>query len=183
MFCEEGQSHQTLDYFCDVTVNSSTQLAISHARPVSTSKGEMVQKLLCRWWYAMEWPAKEDVKPAPPSYEALEGYPGVFVCVEVCPCGSETPWLDARSALRMWRPVHVSHLFTCLPCIAMSLLECGRGWEMAFCACVDFVDNEEVASVLANFVTALRSRISAKAALQCDLTTVFPRADLFSGVC
>lgn len=31
----------------------------------------------------MEWPAKEDLKPAPPSYEALEGYPGVFICVEV----------------------------------------------------------------------------------------------------
>lgn len=43
----------------------------------------MVQKLLCRWWYAMEWPAKEDLRPAPSSYEALEGYPGVFICVEV----------------------------------------------------------------------------------------------------
>lgn len=47
-----------------------------------TKKGEMVQKLLCRWWYAMEWPAKEDLRPAPVFYEALEGYPGVFICVE-----------------------------------------------------------------------------------------------------
>lgn len=47
------------------------------------SQGEMIQKLLCRWWYAIEWPAKEDLKPAPPSYEALEGFPGVFICVEV----------------------------------------------------------------------------------------------------
>lgn len=47
-----------------------------------TKKGEMIQKLLCRWWYAIEWPAKEDLKPAPPSYEALEGFPGVFICVE-----------------------------------------------------------------------------------------------------
>eukprot|EP00752_Nemacystus_decipiens_P009402 g8405.t1 len=47
-----------------------------------TKKGEMVQKLLCRWWYAIKWPAKEDLRPAPVSYEALEGYPGVFVCVE-----------------------------------------------------------------------------------------------------
>lgn len=31
----------------------------------------------------MEWPAKEDLRPAPVSYEALEGYPGVFICVEV----------------------------------------------------------------------------------------------------
>eukprot|EP00903_Cladosiphon_okamuranus_P011057 g10438.t2 len=47
-----------------------------------TKKGEMVQKLLCRWWYVMEWPAKEDLRPAPASYEALEGYPGVYICVE-----------------------------------------------------------------------------------------------------
>ncbi|CAM9581475.1 unnamed protein product [Ectocarpus sp. 12 AP-2014] len=47
-----------------------------------TKKGEMIQKLLCRWWYALEWPAKKDLRPAPPSYEALEGYPGVFICVE-----------------------------------------------------------------------------------------------------
>lgn len=47
------------------------------------SQGELIQKLLCRWWYALEWPAKEDLRPAPPSYEALEGYPGVFICVEV----------------------------------------------------------------------------------------------------
>lgn len=32
----------------------------------------------------MEWPAKEDLRPVPPLYEALEGYPGVFICVEVC---------------------------------------------------------------------------------------------------
>lgn len=31
----------------------------------------------------MDWPAEEDVIPAPPAYEALEGYPGVYVCVEV----------------------------------------------------------------------------------------------------
>ncbi|CAM9168007.1 unnamed protein product [Ascophyllum nodosum] len=47
-----------------------------------TAKGELVQKLLCRWWYAMEWPAQKDLRPAPPCYEALEGYPGIFICVE-----------------------------------------------------------------------------------------------------
>lgn len=31
----------------------------------------------------MDWPAKEDIIQAPSSYEALEGYPGVYVCVEV----------------------------------------------------------------------------------------------------
>lgn len=52
----------------------------------SNWQGEMVQKLLCRWWYAIEWPAKADLKPPPSSYLALEGYPGVFIGVEVRAC-------------------------------------------------------------------------------------------------
>ena len=54
----------------------------------------MVQKLLCRWWYAMEWPAKEDLQQAPASYEALEGYPGVFICVEVCAANAWILWFS-----------------------------------------------------------------------------------------
>lgn len=62
-------------------------------------QGELVQKLLCRWWYAMEWPAKQDVIPAPANYVALEGYPGVYVCVEVG---------YARARVRDWnvRKIH-----------------------------------------------------------------------------
>eukprot|EP00904_Undaria_pinnatifida_P007190 jgi/Undpi1/3600/HiC_scaffold_16.g06971.m1 len=60
-----------------------------------TKKGEIIQKLLCRWWYAMEWPAKEDLKPAPPTFVALEGYPGVFICVEGDDIGKH---LDMRNA-------------------------------------------------------------------------------------
>mmetsp|Transcript_8965 Transcript_8965/g.20203 ORF Transcript_8965/g.20203 Transcript_8965/m.20203 type:complete len:206 (+) Transcript_8965:44-661(+) len=47
-----------------------------------TIKGELVQKLLCRWWYAIEWPSKADLaKAAPVGFEQLDGYPGVYICV------------------------------------------------------------------------------------------------------
>lgn len=46
-------------------------------------KGALLQRLICRWWYAIEWPAQEDIdKPAPPHYMPLDGFPGVHVCVE-----------------------------------------------------------------------------------------------------
>jgi hypothetical protein len=46
----------------------------------SCKKGKLIQSLLVRWWYAMEWPRKEDLEAAPPAgYEAMEGFPGVFV--------------------------------------------------------------------------------------------------------
>lgn len=78
-----------------------------------TDKGEMVQNLLCRWWYAMEWPKESDLQPvrfylkwkqyvcvfrkrelivfycsrgcaqAPEGYEMLDGYKGVYICTRV----------------------------------------------------------------------------------------------------
>ena len=49
-----------------------------------TDKGALVQKLICRWWYAIEWPSKADLsKPVPPGFEQLDGYPGVYICVKV----------------------------------------------------------------------------------------------------
>ena len=43
-------------------------------------KGLLIQRLLCRWWYAMEWPSKDLVQQLPPKgYDALDGFPGVFV--------------------------------------------------------------------------------------------------------
>ena len=49
-------------------------------------KGLLVQRLLARWWYAMDWPmmAKDvttDNTP-PPLYDALDGFPGVYVCTD-----------------------------------------------------------------------------------------------------
>mmetsp|Transcript_8869 Transcript_8869/g.24565 ORF Transcript_8869/g.24565 Transcript_8869/m.24565 type:complete len:290 (+) Transcript_8869:154-1023(+) len=42
-------------------------------------KGLLVQRLLCRWWYAYDWPENAQKEP-PEKYDALDGFPGVFVC-------------------------------------------------------------------------------------------------------
>jgi hypothetical protein len=44
-----------------------------------TKKGTIAQKLLCRWWYAIDWPKLADIEKPPPGYEILEGFMGVFV--------------------------------------------------------------------------------------------------------
>jgi len=71
----------------DTSVVSKDSSTISGLYSSST-KGQMVNKLLCRWWYAIEWPNKADIKDPPLGYEALEGYPGVNVCVKGDKIGS-----------------------------------------------------------------------------------------------
>ncbi len=45
-----------------------------------TDKGQLVQKLMVRWWYAIDWPDLSKCSTAPAGgYEPLEGFPGVFV--------------------------------------------------------------------------------------------------------
>jgi hypothetical protein len=48
-----------------------------------SDKGKMVQAILVRWWYALTWPEPGSISRAPPGYEALDGYPGVFVGTRV----------------------------------------------------------------------------------------------------
>jgi single-stranded DNA-binding protein len=48
-----------------------------------TDKGNLVQKLLVRWWYAIEWPKPEDIGNPPPGFEPLDGFPGVFISTRV----------------------------------------------------------------------------------------------------
>jgi hypothetical protein len=48
-----------------------------------TSKGQLVQKLLVRWWFAYEWPRAEDIGQPPAGYEQLDGFLGVFVSTQV----------------------------------------------------------------------------------------------------
>jgi len=44
-------------------------------------KGRLVQSLLCRWWYAVEWPNRSAILDKPPkNYDALDGFPGVYIC-------------------------------------------------------------------------------------------------------
>lgn len=42
-------------------------------------KGQVIQELLCRWWYAISWPTNVPEQP-PKHYDSLDGMPGVFVC-------------------------------------------------------------------------------------------------------
>lgn len=51
----------------------------------NTKKGQLVQKFLVRWWYAVTWPEEESIVTIPEGgYEPLEGFPGVFICTSVC---------------------------------------------------------------------------------------------------
>jgi hypothetical protein len=49
-----------------------------------SDKGRVLQALMVRWWYAIPWPERGSIPPAPAGFEALEGFPGVFVgtCTE-----------------------------------------------------------------------------------------------------
>lgn len=42
-------------------------------------KGMLIQRLLCRWWYAIDWPTGIPDKP-PKNYDSMDGMPGIFVC-------------------------------------------------------------------------------------------------------
>jgi hypothetical protein len=44
-------------------------------------KGQLIQKLLCRWWYGIIWPDPASLPEKKPAhYDALDGFPGVYVC-------------------------------------------------------------------------------------------------------
>ena len=45
----------------------------------SCKKGFIAQKLLVRWWYAIEWPPADIIPKPKPGFESLEGFPGVFI--------------------------------------------------------------------------------------------------------
>ena len=45
----------------------------------SCVKGRLVQKLLVRWWYAIEWPKENELRPPQRGFEPLEGFKGVDV--------------------------------------------------------------------------------------------------------
>ena len=62
--------------------NTSETLKLASAELYSKcDKGKLIQALLCRWWYAFTWPDPKSIPADPPKYyDALDGYPGVFVC-------------------------------------------------------------------------------------------------------
>ncbi|KAG9411829.1 hypothetical protein AC1031_017455 [Aphanomyces cochlioides] len=45
-------------------------------------KGRLVQELLCRWWYALDWPPKDTKLEETPELQPLDGFPGSFISVK-----------------------------------------------------------------------------------------------------
>lgn len=65
------------------TSNSTTDFKSPSAALYGSDceKGQLIQRLLCRWWYAMEWPDPAAIPAQPPKhYDPLDGFPGVYVC-------------------------------------------------------------------------------------------------------
>ena len=64
-----------------------------------SSKGLLIQRLLCRWWYAITWPNPADIpdKP-PPNYDAMDGFPGVYVCTKGEEVGTIKDFRDKAKA-------------------------------------------------------------------------------------
>ena len=61
------------------SVQAVKRVSESRSDYYSCRKGFIAQKLLVRWWYAIDWPPA-DLMPTPkPGYETLEGFPGVFI--------------------------------------------------------------------------------------------------------
>lgn len=48
-----------------------------------SEKGILVQQLLCRWWYAIEWPPKDETYEHPAGSQALDGFDGTYIVVKV----------------------------------------------------------------------------------------------------
>jgi hypothetical protein len=84
-----------------VTTNGNYQSPSAALYGSNCQKGQLIQKLLCRWWYAIEWPDPATLpEKSPKYYDRLDGFPGVYVCTkgdevgkimdlrdkEKCPC-------------------------------------------------------------------------------------------------
>ena len=61
------------------TSNGSYRSASAALYGSNSKKGMLIQRLLCRWWYAMTWP--DNLPDVPPKhYDSLDGLPGVYIC-------------------------------------------------------------------------------------------------------
>ncbi|CAI5740708.1 unnamed protein product [Peronospora destructor] len=54
----------------------------------ATLKGRLTQELLCRWWYAMEWPPTKKLTSKLHGVQELDGFPGAFIRVKGDDLGS-----------------------------------------------------------------------------------------------
>ncbi|CAH0489150.1 unnamed protein product [Peronospora farinosa] len=53
-----------------------------------TLKGQLAQELLCRWWYAMEWPPTKTLTSKVHGVQELDGFPGAYIRVKGDDLGS-----------------------------------------------------------------------------------------------
>lgn len=61
-----------------------------------TLKGRLAQELLCRWWYAIEWPPVKKLATKLHGVQELDGYPGAYIRVQGKDLGSI---IDTRSSV------------------------------------------------------------------------------------
>jgi hypothetical protein len=62
-------------------------------------KGLLIQRFLCRWWYAVEWPDPSSLPSKPPAgYDALNGFPGVYIRTEGASIGKIVDRRDKSTA-------------------------------------------------------------------------------------
>ncbi|CAI5716687.1 unnamed protein product [Hyaloperonospora brassicae] len=59
-------------------------------------KGRLAQELLCRWWYAMEWPPVKKLSSKLHGVQELDGFPGAYIRVKGDDLGSI---IDTRSSV------------------------------------------------------------------------------------
>jgi len=63
--------------------STSNHMSASSEMYSQCDKGKLVQSLLARWWYAYEWPDPKCLEESTPKgYDALDGFPGVYICAE-----------------------------------------------------------------------------------------------------
>lgn len=62
---------------------SSNYLCASSELYSQCDKGKLIQALLARWWYAYQWPDPKTLPTSTPKgYDALDGFPGVYICTQ-----------------------------------------------------------------------------------------------------
>jgi hypothetical protein len=73
---------------------STSYLCASSELYSQCDKGKLIQSLLVRWWYAYQWPDPKTLPASTPKgYDALDGFPGVYICTQGSNVGK---FLDKR---------------------------------------------------------------------------------------
>mmetsp|Transcript_29192 Transcript_29192/g.69504 ORF Transcript_29192/g.69504 Transcript_29192/m.69504 type:complete len:282 (-) Transcript_29192:100-945(-) len=76
------------------SVSAGNYVCASSELYMNSDKGKLIESILVRWWYAYTWPDPKDLpKSTPVGYDALDGFPGMYICTQ----GSEVgQFMDLR---------------------------------------------------------------------------------------